>query len=74
MARSAAQLPLDPQVDLPLLLFHQVGPIQAGMSVPTEVWNWVRGGDQLIFGRIHLRGLTDCDTDVSEESQKVNDL
>ena len=37
-----------------------------------EVWKW--GADQLIFGCIHLRGLTDCDTDVSEESQKVNDL
>ena len=32
------------------------------------------GADQLIFGCIHLRGLTDCDTDVFEESQKVNDL
>ena len=32
------------------------------------------GADQLIFGYIHLKGLTDCDTDVSEESQKVDDL
>ena len=32
------------------------------------------GPDQLIFGCIHLRGLTDCDTDVSEELQKVSDL
>ena len=32
------------------------------------------GADQLIFGCIHLRGLTDCDTYVSEESQKVIDL
>ena len=23
------------------------------------------GGDQLIFGRIHLRGLTDCDSAIS---------
>ena len=31
------------------------------------------GTDQLMFGCIHLRGLTDCGTDVSEESQ-VSDL
>ena len=32
------------------------------------------GGRPVDLGCIDLRGLTDCDTDVSEESQKVSGL
>ena len=43
-------------------------------TLKTTGRGWEVGTDQLICGRIHLRGLTDWDTDVSEESQKVTDL